>query len=152
MLTIDGKQVETEEGPTLLDAAGLSIPGTVDGCSVLPLLTGPATDWREYIHGEHCTCYSEEQEMQYVTDGRRKFVWLPRIGREQFFNLERDPGEACDLIDDPATREEIQKWRGHLVLELENRDCGWVRDGQPFCPGDDPLVSPFKNTRWQGIV
>ncbi|RKX35681.1 MAG: arylsulfatase [Verrucomicrobia bacterium] len=136
--------------PTLLDAAGLSIPGSVDGRSVLPLLTGPTPDWREYIHGEHCTCYSEEQEMQYVTDGKRKFIWLPRIGREQFFDLERDPGETCDLIDDPAAQDEIHKWRGYLVRELADRDCGWVKNGRPFCPGDDPLVSPFKDTRWQG--
>jgi arylsulfatase A-like enzyme len=136
--------------PTLLDAAGISIPDTVDGRSVLPLLTAPASSWRDYIHGEHCTCYSEEQEMQYVTDGRWKFIWLPRTGREQFFDLVRDPGETCDLINDPAAQEEIQRWRGYLVRELENRDCGWVKNDRPFCPGDEPLVSPFKDTRWLG--
>jgi arylsulfatase A-like enzyme len=136
--------------PTLLDAAGVSIPDSVDGHSLLPLLAEGTSDWRDYIHGEHCTCYSEEQEMQYVTDGRRKFIWFPRIDREQFFNLEQDPGETCDLIDDPVAQDEILRWRGFLTHELENRDCGWVRNGRPFCPSDDPLVSKFKNTRWRG--
>jgi arylsulfatase A-like enzyme len=136
--------------PTLLEAAGLPIPGTVDGSSMWPLRAAPATGWRRYLHGEHCACYSEEQEMQFVTDGRRKFIWLPRLGQEQFFDLARDPGETLDLIADPACQDEIRVWRGYLVHELESRGCGWVRDGRPFCPGADPLVSPFREVRWLG--
>jgi arylsulfatase len=136
--------------PTLLEAADRSIPNTVDGRSVLPLLTAPAADWRTYIHGEHCTCYSEEQEMHFVTDGTRKFIWLPRIGQEQFFNLDQDPGETRNLIDDPDCADEIHQWRNYLVKELAERDCGWVKDGKPYCPGNDPLVSPFKDVRWPG--
>ncbi len=132
--------------PTVLDIAGIESPPTVDGCSLLPLLERPAEDWRSYIHGEHCTCYDEAQEMQYVTDGRRKFVWLPRIGIEQFFDLEADPGECSDLINAPERRAEIERWRGYLTAELHARDCGWVRDGRPFCP-DGALVSPFKEKR-----
>ncbi|MHB9107874.1 MAG: arylsulfatase [Armatimonadota bacterium] len=135
--------------PTLLEAAGLPIPGTVDGQSLLPLLDAPAAEWRPYIHGEHCTCYAPEQEMQYVTDGRRKLVWLPRIDEQQFFDLEQDPGELQNLIDDPGRQQEIARWRGYLVAELEARECGWVRNGALHCP-DGPMVSPFKETRYQG--
>jgi len=136
--------------PTLLEAASLSIPDTVDGRTVLPLLSAPASNWRQYIHGEHCTCYSPDQEMQYVTDGKRKFIWLPRMGLEQFFNLEQDPGETCNLIDNPTCQDEIQTWRGYLVAELDNRDCRWVVAGRLSCPDDDPLVSPFKDVRRPG--
>ena len=138
--------------PTILDAAGVEIPKTVDGKSVIPLTQEPAEDWRRYIHGEHCTCYSREQEMQYVTDGKRKLIWLPRIDQMQFFNLEEDSGECHNLIDDPDYWAEIAEWRGYLIEELAARDCGWVKDGELVSPPPErPLVSPCKDIRWQGI-
>jgi arylsulfatase A-like enzyme len=138
--------------PTVLKAAGVRVPETVDGRSVLPLMNGTVPDWRDYIHGEHCTCYSREQEMHYVTDGKRKFVWLPRLGIEQFFNLDDDPGEETNLVADPACLREVEIWRGYLTRELADRDCGWVKDGKPFCPGDEPLISPYKEARWGDVV
>ncbi len=135
--------------PTLLEAAGVPLPGTMDGRSLVPLLEKPDANWRKYIHGEHCTCYSEEQEMQYVTDGKRKFIWLPRIGVEQFFNLEADPGECSNRVDDPACADEVARWRGYLIAELEQRNCGWVRDGRLNCP-EEAMISPFKDVRWSG--
>jgi arylsulfatase A-like enzyme len=135
--------------PTVLDIAGVPIPSTIDGKSLVPLVRDEKSDWRKYIHGEHCTCYAAEQEMQYVTDGRSKFVWLPRIGQEQFFDLSSDPGECRNLIDDPAHREAVDLWRGRLIAELKERDCGWVRGGKLYCP-PEPLISPYKSRRWEG--
>lgn len=136
--------------PTVLDVAGIEIPSDVDGKSLLPVIQKENPLWREYIHGEHCSCYSHEQEMQYVTDGKRKFIWLPRIDIEQFFDLEADPGELNNLIDAPERSAEIAKWRGFLTKELEERDCGWVLDGKLHCPMEEPMVSPYKDVRWPG--
>ena len=88
--------------------------------------------------------------MQCVTDGRRKFVWLPRLNVEQFFDLEQDPGECQDLSDVPARQAEVELWRGYLIQEMAARDCGWVQDGRPYCPGEEPLVSPYRDVRWSG--
>jgi arylsulfatase A-like enzyme len=136
--------------PTLLAAAGLPVPKTVEGRSLLPLLEAPACDWRTYLHGEHCTCYAPQQEMQYVTNGLRKYIWLPRIDREQFFDLEADPDECHDLIADPGRQDEIALWRSYLIDELASRQCGWVRNGELYCPPGVPLVSPYKRVRWTG--
>lgn len=136
--------------PTLLEAAQVPVPATLDGSSLLPLMQEPARQWRPYLHGEHCTCYSEEQEMQYVTNGKRKLIWLPRLKREQFFNLEEDPGEEQDLIDAPDHQDEIAQWRGYLIRELKDRNCGWVQGDRLNAPNDEPLISPFKDVRWNG--
>ena len=117
--------------------------------SLLPLIRGNTDRWRSYIHGEHCLCYAAEQEMQYVTDGHRKFIWLPRIDQKQFFDLDKDPGECHNLIENSEYENEIARWAEYLVSELQARDCGWVVNGKLTCP-KEPLVSPFKNKRFRG--
>ncbi len=135
--------------PTLLDIAGLKGPDYMDGKSLLPLMQAPDAEFRTYIHGEHCLCYHEDQEMQYVTNGKRKFIWLPCIGIEQFFDLEADPGECHNLIEDASRQSEIQTWRQYLIDELAGRDCGWVKDGKLHYPGE-ALVSPYLTERYTG--
>jgi arylsulfatase A-like enzyme len=135
--------------PTILDAAGVDLPPTVDGKSVLPLMEGDSDGWREYVHGEHCTCYSPEQEMQYVTDGHKKLVWLPRLDRVQFFDLDADSGECTDLADDPNHADDVTLWSDRLVAELQARDCGWAQDGGLSCL-PEPLVSPYRDRRYVG--
>jgi arylsulfatase A-like enzyme len=137
--------------PTVLSIAGVPVPETVEGSSLLPLTAGSAPEWRRYIHGEHCTCYGPEQEMQYVTDGRHKLIWFPRTGEEQFFDLEEDPEESRNLVALPERKDELVLWRGYLAAELAARDCGWVRDGRPYCAHDGPLVSPYRDLRWPGV-
>lgn len=125
--------------PTILDAVGASIPSTVDGRSLMQLFRGDESEWREYIHGEHSMCYDVSAEMQYLTDGRWKYIWFPRTGREQLFDLSVDPYE-CDEITDVAA---LEPWRRRLVDILEPRKCGLVESGRLVrVPHDEPIVSP----------
>jgi arylsulfatase len=107
--------------PTFWDAAGVPVPETVDGASILPLLREPAPSWREFIQGEHTTCYRREYGMQYLTDGREKYVWFHHTGREQFFDLADDPHELRDLAGDPSAHSRIQEWRQRLAEINEQR-------------------------------
>ena len=48
---VDGRALNLESGPTLLDAAGAGAPPTMQGRSLLPLLRGEAPDWRtEFVY------------------------------------------------------------------------------------------------------
>lgn len=129
--------------PTILDACGVEIPDSVDGRSVLPMLVDPDGPWREAVHGEHSACYDPSQEMQYLTDGKQKYIWFAQDGSELLFDLVTDPYEETDLAADPAHADQLQHWRSQLVEIFEARDCGWTRNGQMVPRGDGPpLVSP----------
>jgi arylsulfatase A-like enzyme len=145
---VDAPVVLQDIMPTILDAVGAEIPDTVDGRSMLPLMTEPKPQWRDYIHGEHSTCYSEEQEMQYVTDGRMKYIWFPRLGTEQLFDLEKDRYETKDVAKDPDYAEQLSLWRGRLIAELEPRNCGLTDGDRLVCQaGKPPIVSPHYRER-----
>ncbi|MCC2686199.1 MAG: sulfatase [Paenibacillaceae bacterium] len=134
--------------PTILDAAGLEIPDTVDGASLLPLIRGESAPWREYVHGEHSTCYAEIQEMQFLTDGYWKYIWLPRVGTEQLFDLRRDPGECRDLSGEAEYRDELLRWRHRLIDVLSPRNAGLTEGDQLICQaGKPPIVSPHYKVR-----
>ncbi len=126
---------------TIMDVCGIDVPKTVDGCSVIDAVNGKP--WRDYLHGEHCTCYSTDEEIQYVTDGKRKYIWFPRTGREQYFNLETDPCEITSLMDDPAYTAEIEVWRARLVSDLRSRP-GLVEGGELIVQ-DGPIISPYRD-------
>ena len=130
--------------PTALDVAGVDIPSTVDGISLRTACRGESA-LRDYIHGEHCTCYGTVQENQFVTDGKRKYIWFPRTGSEQFFDLEQDPDELHDLAQDAERAGDVDVWRQRLVMELAARDCGLVRDGR-LVTQTEPIVSPWRES------
>ncbi len=124
--------------PTLLEAAGVPIPASVEGRSLLPFCRGELDgSWREYVHGEHTRIYQSDNAMQYVTDGREKFIWNPITGRELFFNLLDDPQEVHNLIGQPAAKPRIDLWRQRLVAELRHRKQDGLTDGQNLIAGRD---------------
>lgn len=49
------------------------------------------------------------QEMQYLCDGRMKYIWFPQLDSEQLFDLEADPGETRELAREPARQAEVAR-------------------------------------------
>lgn len=121
--------------PSILDMAGIDIPNTVDGRSVKDLIQGKSKFLREYIHGEHSF---GEYSNHYITNGKEKYIWFSKSGREQFFNLEKDKFELNDLIDDEKYKNRIEYYRNILIKELAGREEGYS-DGKKLINGKLPL-------------
>jgi choline-sulfatase len=132
--------------PTLLEAAGLEVPPTCQGQSMLPLVLGrPGVCWRPYLHGEHGLAYhTTGQANHYLTDGRTKYIWFPYLGHEQLFDLEADPGECRDLARQASKAAKLKLWRSRLVAILTRRDCGLTRAGKLVRqPSDRVVTHPY---------
>ena len=120
--------------PTLLDAAGVKIPETVTGKSLLPLMRGESSIGREILHGEHSPCYGPDQANQYITDGHMKFIWQTQNGREQLFDLDNDPNELHDIAMEAGAESRVAPWRARMVEQLRGRPEGFT-DGKKLIAG-----------------
>lgn len=96
-----------ELAPTLLELAGLSPVGAPDSRSFAPLAADPdrvgefQQGYAEYYGTRHW--YSQ----RIVWDGPWKLVWNS-FDFDELYQLDEDPGELRNRIDDPACREVVR--------------------------------------------
>ncbi len=56
------------------------------------------------------------------------------------FNLKNDSGEITDLSE--SNKEELKKWRQHMVDHLSERGEGFVKDGKLVKRTENMVYSP----------
>lgn len=129
--------------PTLLDCAGLRIPAQLDGRSMRRLAEGDDPPWREWLHGEHTlpndTSVRFDTSVQWLTDGREKYVWRSADGAEQLFDLNADPHECHDLAREESMADRIVLWRKRLIAELRGRPEDYATE-DALVPGRPPTL------------
>ncbi|HOW19013.1 MAG TPA: hypothetical protein PLC79_08250, partial [Phycisphaerae bacterium] len=129
--------------PTFLDAAGAAFSAKdFDGQSLLGPIRGQADSWRPYIDLEHSRCYKGSEPWNALTDGRTKYIFYAATGREELFDLDKDPGELHDLAPDPQEAARLAAWRSRMVEHLSERGEAFVKDGRLVAPRKDMLYSP----------
>ncbi|MHB8302286.1 MAG: arylsulfatase [Acidobacteriaceae bacterium] len=128
--------------PTFLDTAGVPVPESIEGRSLLQLVKTKGDGWRPYIDLEHNICYGAANHWNGLTDGRWKYLYLAMDGEEQLFHLEKDPNELNDLAGLPQYETELRVWRGRMVQHLEERGNLWVRNGKLVPRPHGMMLSP----------
>lgn len=110
--------------PTLCDFAGVTIPADPPGISVKGAATGSAAaDPREYvvvsnkmIQGEAIDGAKPEPEGRMVRSRRFKYcVYDLGQRRESLVDMEADPGETVNLVDDPRYLPVLRQHRKYLA-------------------------------------
>jgi arylsulfatase A-like enzyme len=119
---VDDRLVELRDiMPTLLDLAGISIPESVEGASLL------SNSRREHLYGEH---YDGEMASRMLRNGRHKIIYYPAGNRLQLFDLQEDPDERHNLAGDPSYRVVCEEMVAKLLDHLYGEDLQWVDNGK----------------------
>ena len=137
--------------PTFLEVAGDTVPADMDGQSLLRLMNGDNTaSWRKYIDMEHSTCYSPDNYWCALTDGKIKYIWRFHTGKEELFDLEKDPHELKNVAEEEAYHDKLIELREAMVQHLSERGEEYVKDGKlqilkrtilysPHFPDENPV-------------
>ncbi len=114
--------------PTLLELAGVAAPGTMQGRSLVPLLSGKRTAWRNSFLIEYYSdrVFPRMAQMGYkaVRNGRWKYIhYLELEGMDELYDLKTDPFEMKNLIHQPGAEKalaEMKQEMERLLKETNN--------------------------------
>lgn len=107
--------------PTLLDLCGIPIPDTVEGFSLA------SDERRDHLYCEHG---EDARAMRMIRADQHKLIWYPVGNHLQLFDLERDPQEMENVVDEPDYAEVRDRLRELLIDELYGCDLEWVDGGK----------------------
>ncbi|MBE3096153.1 MAG: sulfatase-like hydrolase/transferase [Planctomycetes bacterium] len=97
--------------PTLCDYAGVAPPPGLRGRSLRPPAEGRETpNWRDQVVA---VCRRGTGHM--VRTQRYKYASYGAEGGEQLFDLQQDPGEVRNLLDDPSAKDVLADHRKRLA-------------------------------------
>lgn len=100
--------------PTILAAAGIESPSSMQGSDLAPLyLDKTPADWRTDFFYEHPTYKNADfiPASEALVERNWKYMYWPDFDTEQLFDLVADPREENDLIDDPTHAARLDRMR-----------------------------------------
>ena len=132
--------------PTLLDLAGIEVP---ESCTGRSMVRAPR---RDVLYGE----FGEDgPATRMVRTPTHKLIWYPVGNHFQLFDMEADPREMHDLAADPAHGETLVRLMALMKDHLYGSDAKWVQDGalvgepgRTYWPGPNREISLTRGHQW----
>jgi N-acetylglucosamine-6-sulfatase len=118
--TIDPMVITLDLAPTLIELAGGQVPAHCQGRSVWPLIEGKRPDdWRKSFLIEYYsdTVFPRMHKMGYkaVRGERWKYIrFEEQKGADELYDLEADPYELKNVLNDPAAKPALQQMQAEL--------------------------------------
>jgi len=103
--------------PTFVEWSGGQLEKPVDGMSLAPLMQGETvTDWPDSVYCENHGEVWGYHTQRMVRTRRWKYVYAPHT-KDELYDLQDDPAELKNLIDDPE--------QAGVLREMKARLIGW---------------------------
>ena len=113
--------------PTILDLAGLQVDeGAIHGRSLLPLIEGTHTPWRETVVSEFAGLAAGSTTQRTIVWRGLKYGYNMCCG-DELYDLGRDPYEMENVIDTPPYQERLLALRRLLAWMQATDDPLWRR-------------------------
>jgi arylsulfatase A-like enzyme len=109
--------------PTILDIAGLAIPGNMDGVSLLPIVKNPEKKVREVLPIIQAWGSAPTQSLGVVSKGYKYIYWFYAEGMEpteELFDLGSDPYEMKNLAGVASYNKQLIRMRSHYDKVVED--------------------------------
>ncbi|WP_419195076.1 sulfatase [Novipirellula herctigrandis] len=123
--TNDDLTLNVDLAPTILQAAGIRPPKTMQGRDISPLyLADSKPQWRDEFFYEHAMLRSKDfiPASEALVRKDWKYFYWPEFDREQLFDLQTDPMEENDLVADPTQSKRLTEMRARFAeLKAEAR-------------------------------
>lgn len=123
--TVDALTLSIDLSATAFDIAQVDIPSTIQGKSLLPLLTGSQEDTRqaafiEYFSNENPFPWTAQLDYRVVVTEQFKYIKWLRFEEAELYDLSKDPQELINLIDHPDHQQTVSKLHAQMEdLQLQ---------------------------------
>ncbi len=116
--TNDALVANIDLAPTILDYAGLKTPDTVDGVSILPLLSGEKAQLRNHVLIQIFPETFASTSNAFIGVRGANSVYFERDGliwaSKEYFDMTKDPHQLKNLVTDPDFESDVAAHRAAL--------------------------------------
>lgn len=107
--------------PTLLDLAGIAIPGDMQGESLRRIWRSDNPEWRQAIYYHYYEKgFGATPHYGVRTDRHKLIHFYDVVDSWEFYDLNTDPNEMVNLYTDPQNQQTIKELKGKLI-ELQKK-------------------------------